>query len=67
VSDGEFDGEPAASSTKVKGPLRSGHQAAAVGRASSWQEGLSCKDKAGKFRFRVKASNGQVITTGEAF
>lgn len=25
------------------------------------------KDKAGKFRFRLKASNGQVIATGEAY
>ena len=24
-------------------------------------------DKAGKFRFRLKASNGQVIATGEAY
>ena len=25
------------------------------------------KDKAGKYRFRLKASNGQVIATGEAY
>ncbi len=25
------------------------------------------KDKSGKFRFRLKASNGQVIATGEAY
>ena len=25
------------------------------------------KDKAGKFRFRLKASNGQVIASGEAY
>lgn len=25
------------------------------------------KDAAGKFRFRLKASNGQVIATGEAY
>ncbi|MEM9034008.1 MAG: DUF1508 domain-containing protein [Actinomycetota bacterium] len=25
------------------------------------------KDKAGKFRFRLKASNGQIIATGEAY
>ena len=25
------------------------------------------KDSAGKFRFRLKASNGQVIATGEAY
>jgi uncharacterized protein YegP (UPF0339 family) len=25
------------------------------------------KDKAGKFRFRLKASNGQVVATGEAY
>lgn len=25
------------------------------------------QDKAGKFRFRLKASNGQVIATGEAY
>jgi uncharacterized protein YegP (UPF0339 family) len=25
------------------------------------------EDKAGKFRFRLKASNGQVIATGEAY
>ncbi len=25
------------------------------------------KDKAGKFRFRLKSSNGQVIATGEAY
>jgi uncharacterized protein YegP (UPF0339 family) len=25
------------------------------------------KDKAGKFRFRLKAGNGQVIATGEAY
>jgi uncharacterized protein YegP (UPF0339 family) len=25
------------------------------------------KDTAGKFRFRLKASNGQVIATGEAY
>lgn len=25
------------------------------------------KDKAGKFRFRLKASNGQVIAVGEAY
>ena len=25
------------------------------------------KDKGGKFRFRLKASNGQVIATGEAY
>ena len=25
------------------------------------------KDKAGKFRFRLKASKGQVIATGEAY
>lgn len=25
------------------------------------------KDKAGKFRFRLKASNGQVIATGESY
>jgi uncharacterized protein YegP (UPF0339 family) len=25
------------------------------------------KDKAGKFRFRLKASNGQVIVSGEAY
>lgn len=24
-------------------------------------------DKAGKFRFRLKASNGQVVATGEAY
>ena len=27
----------------------------------------STKDKSGKFRFRLKASNGQVIATGEAY
>ena len=26
-----------------------------------------CKDHAGKFRFRLKASNGQVVATGEAY
>lgn len=25
------------------------------------------QDKSGKFRFRLKASNGQVIATGEAY
>jgi uncharacterized protein YegP (UPF0339 family) len=25
------------------------------------------KDAAGKFRFRLKASNGQIIATGEAY
>ena len=25
------------------------------------------KDRAGKFRFRLKASNGQVVATGEAY
>ena len=25
------------------------------------------KDKAGKFRFRLKASNGQIIASGEAY
>ena len=25
------------------------------------------KDKAGKFRFRLKASNGEIIATGEAY
>lgn len=25
------------------------------------------KDTAGKFRFRLKASNGQIIATGEAY
>lgn len=25
------------------------------------------QDKAGKYRFRLKASNGQVIATGEAY
>ncbi len=25
------------------------------------------KDSAGKFRFRLKASNGQIIATGEAY
>lgn len=25
------------------------------------------KDKAGKFRFRLKASNGQIVLTGEAY
>ena len=25
------------------------------------------KDKSGQFRFRLKASNGQVIATGEAY
>lgn len=25
------------------------------------------EDKAGKFRFRLKASNGQVVATGEAY
>jgi uncharacterized protein YegP (UPF0339 family) len=25
------------------------------------------KDKAGKFRFRLKSSNGQVVATGEAY
>jgi uncharacterized protein len=25
------------------------------------------KDKAGKYRFRLKASNGQVVATGEAY
>ncbi|MEM9133047.1 MAG: YegP family protein [Actinomycetota bacterium] len=25
------------------------------------------KDKAGKFRFRLKAGNGEVIATGEAY
>ncbi len=25
------------------------------------------KDKSGKFRFRLKASNGQVIATGESY
>jgi uncharacterized protein YegP (UPF0339 family) len=25
------------------------------------------QDKAGKFRFRLKASNGQVVATGEAY
>lgn len=25
------------------------------------------KDKAGKFRFRLKAGNGQIIATGEAY
>lgn len=25
------------------------------------------KDKSGKFRFRLKAGNGQVIATGEAY
>jgi uncharacterized protein YegP (UPF0339 family) len=25
------------------------------------------KDKSGKYRFRLKASNGQVIATGEAY
>ena len=25
------------------------------------------KDKAGKFRFRLKASNGQIIAVGEAY
>ena len=25
------------------------------------------KDKSGKFRFRLKASNGQVVATGEAY
>lgn len=25
------------------------------------------KDKAGKFRFRLKAGNGQLITVGEAY
>ncbi len=25
------------------------------------------QDKAGKFRFRLKASNGQIIATGEAY
>jgi uncharacterized protein YegP (UPF0339 family) len=25
------------------------------------------KDKAGKFRFRLKAANGEVIATGEAY
>ena len=25
------------------------------------------KDKAGKFRFRLKASNGQVVAVGEAY
>jgi uncharacterized protein YegP (UPF0339 family) len=25
------------------------------------------KDKAGKYRFRLKATNGQVIATGEAY
>jgi uncharacterized protein len=25
------------------------------------------KDRAGKYRFRLKASNGQVIATGEAY
>ena len=25
------------------------------------------KDKAGEFRFRLKATNGQVIATGEAY
>ncbi len=27
----------------------------------------STKDKGGKFRFRVKASNGEIIATGEAY
>ncbi len=27
----------------------------------------STKDKSGKFRFRLKASNGQVVATGEAY
>ena len=26
-----------------------------------------CSDKAGKVRFRLKASNGQVVATGEAY
>jgi uncharacterized protein len=25
------------------------------------------KDRSGKFRFRLKASNGQVVATGEAY
>ncbi|GAA0899944.1 YegP family protein [Pseudonocardia zijingensis] len=25
------------------------------------------KDRAGKYRFRLKASNGQVVATGEAY
>jgi len=25
------------------------------------------KDKAGKFRFRLKASNGQIVASGEAY
>jgi uncharacterized protein YegP (UPF0339 family) len=25
------------------------------------------QDRAGKFRFRLKASNGQVVATGEAY
>ena len=25
------------------------------------------KDKAGKFRFRLKAANGEIIATGEAY
>ncbi len=25
------------------------------------------KDKAGKYRFRLKASNGQIVATGEAY
>ncbi|MDD7939410.1 YegP family protein [Actinomycetospora lutea] len=26
-----------------------------------------CEDKAGKFRFRLKASNGQIVASGEAY
>jgi uncharacterized protein YegP (UPF0339 family) len=26
-----------------------------------------CQDRAGKYRFRLKASNGQVVASGEAY
>ena len=49
--------------------------AVAAGLEDQTVEGSSCKnpkfevykDKAGEFRFRLKATNGQVIATGEGY
>lgn len=52
-----------------RAPLRSGCQVVLVqqkGRAMAGKFELY-KDAGGKFRFRLKASNGQVIAVGEAY
>ncbi|MBQ7278429.1 MAG: YegP family protein [Clostridia bacterium] len=49
--------------------------AVAAGLEDQTQEGSSCKnpkfevykDKAGEFRFRLKAANGEIILTGEGY